>query len=122
MFLARGGRIAGAILAVVLGLGITTSAVAEPTEVTALKGKKLFLYEEEGGKRVDSLNPKDVPLPLHILRESIKGKFLVEIPGKGEFWILKAQTVTNEGVPKVPVDCQNITKSYATSRGFGDCE
>ena len=121
MIPAMGGRIAGAILVAALGLGIAVSALAEPKLVTEIKGKKLFLYEKEEGKRVDSLNPEDVPLPLDILRESIKGKFLVEIPGKGELWILKAQTVTDEGPPKVPVDCQNITERHATSRGFGDC-
>ncbi len=121
MIPATGGRIAGAILAAALGLGIAVSALAEPKLVTELKGKKLFLYDAEGGKRVDSLNPEDVPLPLDILRESIKGKFLVEIPGKGKLWILKAQTVTDEGAPKVPVDCQTITEGYAATRGFGDC-
>ncbi len=117
---ATGGRIAGAILAAALGLGIAVSALAEPKLVTELKGSKLYLYSEEG-KRVDSLNPKDVPLPLDILRESIKGKFLVEIPGKGKIWILKAQTVTDEGAPKVPVNCQSITEGYAATRTFGDC-
>ena len=121
MFPAMGGRIAGAILVAALGLGVTSSAFAEPTKVTEIKGKKLFLYETEGGKPVDSLNPNDVPLPLDILRESTKGKFLVEFPSRGELWILKAQTVTDVGAPKVAVDCQSITESYATSRGFGDC-
>ena len=121
MISATGGRIAGAILVAALGPGIAVSALAEPKLVTEIKGSKLFLYEKEEGKRVDSLNPEDVPLPLDILRESIKGKFLVKIPGKGELWILKAQTVTDKGPPKVSVDCQNITKSYAATRGFGDC-
>ena len=121
MFPATGGRIAGAILAAALGLGVAASALAEPTKVLEIKGKKLFLYETEGGKPVDSLNPKDVPLPLDILRESTKGKFLVELPGRGEVWILKAQTVTNEGLPEVPVDCQSIAESFATTRTFGDC-
>ena len=121
MIPATGGRIAGAILVAALGLGIAVSALAEPKLVTEIKGKKLFLYEKEEGTRVGSVNPEDVLLPLDILRESIKGKFLVEIPGKGELWILKAQTVTDEGPPKVPVDCQNITESFATTRGFGDC-
>ena len=120
MFPAMGGRIAGAILAAALGLGVAASAFAEPTKVTEIKGKKLNLYSE-AGKRVDSMSPKDVPLPLDILGVSAKGKFLVEIPGKGEIWILKLQTVTDAGVPKVPVDCQSITVNYTASRGFGDC-
>ena len=120
MFPATGGRIAGAIVAAALGLGIAASAWAEPAKVTEIKGPKLNLYSE-AGKRVDSLDPEKVPLPLDILRESANGKFLVEIPGKGEVWILKAQTVTDAGPPKVLVECQSITKSYATSRGFGDC-
>ncbi len=121
MIPATGGRIAGAVLAAALGLGIAVSALAEPKLVTEIKGKKLFLYEKEEGKPVDSLNPEDVPLPLDILRESIKGKFLVEIPGKGELWILKAQTVTDEGPPNVPFNCQNITEEHASSRSFGNC-
>lgn len=120
MFPATGGRIAGAILATALGLGIAASAWAEPKTVTEINGRKLNLYSE-AGKLVDSMSPKDVPLPLDILGISAKGRFLVEIPGKGEVWILKAQTVTDEGPPEVAVDCQSITKSYAASRGFGDC-
>lgn len=120
MFPATGGRIAGAVLAAALGLGVVASALAEPTKVTEIKGSKLYLFSE-AGKRVGSVNPKDVPLPLDILGISAKGRFLVEIPGKGEVWILKAQTVTDEGPPEVAVDCQSITKSYAASRGFGDC-
>ena len=120
MFPAMGGRIAGAILAAALGLAVAASALAGPKQVTEIKGKKLNLYSEEG-KRVDSMSPKDVPVPLDILDESARGKFLVKIPGKGEVWILKAQTVTDEGTPEVTVSCDSITKSYATSRGFGKC-
>ncbi len=125
MFPATGGRIAGAILAAALslgigGLGIAGSALAEPTEVTKFKGSKLHLFSE-AGKRVGSVNPNDVNVPLRILGVSAKGRFKVAIPGKGEVWILKAQTVTDEGAPKVAVDCGSITESYATSRGFGDC-
>ncbi len=112
----------GAMLAAALGLGMAASALAEPPKITEIKGKKLFLYETEVGKPVDSINPKDVPLPLDILGESTKGKFLVEFPGKGKFWILKAQTVTDAGAPKVTVSCDSITKSYATSRGLGACK
>ena len=120
MFPAWGGRIAGAILAAALGLGVAASALAEPTKVTEIKGSKLYLFSE-AGKRVGSVNPNDVNVPLEILGVSAKGKFLVEISGKGEVWILKAQTVTDEGPPKVAADCQTITKSYAATRGFGDC-
>ncbi len=122
VFPAMGGRIAGAILAAALALAVAASALAEPTKVTGINGKKLNLYETEVGKPVDSLNPKDVPLPLDILRESTKGKFLVEIPGTGIFWILKAQTVTDAGPPEVTVSCDSITKSYATTRGLGACK
>ncbi len=117
---ATGGRIAGAILAAALGVAIAASALAEPTKVTEINGKKLNLYSE-AGKRVDSLNPENVPLPLDILGVSANGKFLVEIPGRGKFWILKAQTVTDAGTPEVTVSCDSITESFATSRGFGDC-
>ena len=120
MFSALGGRIAGAILAVALVMGVAASAVAEPTTVTEIKGKKLHLFSE-AGKRVDSVNPTEVPLPLKILDESAKGKFKVLIPGKGEVWILKAQTVTDAPPPEVAVSCDNITETYATSRGLGDC-
>jgi hypothetical protein len=115
------GRIVGAVLAAVLVLGAVSSALAGPTKITEIKGKKLFLYETDEGKRVDSLNPDDVPLPLKILRESTKGKFLVDFPGRGKLWVLKAQAVTDAGDPEVPVDCQNITESYASTRALGDC-
>lgn len=124
--LASMGRMAGRLKpttqgSLVVVLGVAASALAEPTKVTEIKGKRLFLYETEGGKRVDSMNPKDVPLPLDILGVSDHGKFLVEIPGIGEFWILMAQTVTDEGLPEVLVDCQSIATSYVIARRFGDC-
>lgn len=119
----RGGRFAGAILAVALGLGVAAAAAfAEnhSTEIRSFKGKKLHLFSE-AGKRVDSMNPAEVPLPLEILAPLTKGKFKVLIPGKGEVWILKAQTVTDAPLPEVAVSCDNITVSYAASRGLGEC-
>jgi hypothetical protein len=110
------------VLAAGMVIWFAASTAAEPTKVTEIKGKKLYLYSEEGGKRVGSLNRGEVTPPLKILGVSVKGKFLVEIPGKGQFWILKAQAATDEGAPEVAVDCQSITKSYASSRGFGDCK
>ncbi len=123
MFPATGRRIAGAILAAALGLGVAASALAEPTKVTEIKGKKLFLYKTEAGKRVGAVNSADVDVtpPLDILGVSDKGRFLVEIPGTGKFWILKAQTVTDEGAPVVAVDCSSIAETYASSRALGDC-
>lgn len=120
MFSALGGRIAAAILAAALGLGVAVSALAEPTTVTEIKGKKLHLYSD-AGKRIESMNPADVSVPLDILSPLTKGKFKVRIPGKGEVWILKAQTVTDAPPPEVAVSCDNITETYATSRGLGDC-
>ncbi len=121
MFPATGGRIAGAILAAALGLGMAASALAEPKMVTEINGRKLNLYSE-AGKLVDSMSPKDVPLPLDILGVSANGKFLIEIPGKGEVWILKAQTVTNESPPEIAVSCDNITESFGSSRGLAVCD
>ncbi len=106
-----------------MGLGVAVApafADEHPTEVRNFKGKKLHLFSE-AGKRVGSVNPNDVNLPLDILGISAKGRFKVAIPGRGEVWILKAQTVTDEGAPKVPVDCQSITEDYSASRAFGDC-
>lgn len=121
MFPEKGGRITWAVLAVALGLGAAGSALAEPTTVTQIKGKKLHLFSESG-KRVGSLDAGKVNTPLDILDVSAKGKFLVEIPGQGRVWILKAQTKTDEGAPEVVVSCDQITQSFASSRGLGDCK
>ncbi len=96
--------------------------MAEPTKVTEIKGSKLHLFSEVG-KRVGWINSAEVNVtpPLDILGVSANGKFLVEIPGKGKFWILKAQTVTDEGAPKVVVDCQSPTEDYRATRAFGEC-
>lgn len=119
----RGGRFAGVILAVALALGVaaaTAFAANHLTEILSIKGKKLYLFSE-AGKRIDSMNPADVPLPLKTLAPLTKGKFKVLIPAKGEVWILKAQTVTSAPPPEVAVSCDQITKVYAASRGLGDC-
>ncbi len=119
-----GGRVAAVILAVALGLAVAAAlafAGNHATEVRKFRGEKLHLFSE-AGKRVDSINPADVPVPLEILDESAKGKFKVVIPGRGEVWILKAQTITDAPPPEVLVSCDNITKEYAASRGLGECD
>jgi hypothetical protein len=90
--------------------------------VTGIKGKSLFVYESEDGQVKERLPADQFELPLVIMRSAPKGRLLVVHPKTGEeFWILKAQAITNEGQPEVTVDCQSITESYAAARGFGDC-
>lgn len=109
-----------AVLAIAAGAVLAAPTAAEPTKVTSIKGNKLHLFSETG-KRVDSIDAAKIKPPLDIDAISPKGMFKVEIPGKGEFWILKAQSKTDEKV-EANVQCQEITKSYASSRGFADCK
>lgn len=111
-----------AVLAVGVMVVFVAPIAAEPTQVTQIKGAKLHLFADTG-KRTGAIDAASVQTPLEIKEISPKGRFKVDIPGKGEFWILKAQTKTDEeiAVGKV-VPCQSITKSYASSRGFGDCK
>jgi len=114
------------VTAVVFGLvllGTSALAVAEPTQVTKIRGKTLIVYKEAIGAPLKKIPAADVSLPLDIKDDSPKGRYQVEIDGE-ILWIRKAQAVTDEKVadPGSVVSCQSITTSYASSRGFSDCK
>ncbi len=109
-----------AILAAGIAISVAAPAAAEPTQVVKIKVKQVIFYESADGKPAGRIPRQEIELPLDILGISKNGRLLVKITGE-ERWIPKALAVTNEGAPEVTVNCQQITKSYATSRGFGDC-
>ncbi len=112
---------AAAILAAGIAISMAApAAAAEPTQVIKIKVKQVIFYESADGKPAGRIPREDIKLPLDILGISKNGRLLVKITGE-ERWIPKAPAVTDEGAPEVTVNCQQITKSYATSRGFGDC-
>ncbi len=116
-------RILGA--AAILAAGIATSmaapaAAAEPTQVIKIKVKQVIFYESADGKPAGRIPREEMKFPMKILGPPKNGRLLVNIKGE-DLWIPKMLAVTDEGAPEVTVNCQQITKSYATSRGFGDC-
>jgi len=94
---------------------------AKPTKVLEIKGKKLVLYSQAEATDKRMIARKDLSLPLAIKDISPKGRFLVEIDGT-DYWILKAQAITDEVSAGPPVNCQSLTTSFASSRGFSDCK
>ncbi len=111
---------AAAILAAGIAISMAAPAAAEPTQVIKIKVKQVTVYGSADGKPVGRIPRDQISLPLGIKEISGNGRFLVTIGGK-DLWIPKALAVTDEGAPEVTVSCQQITKSYATSRGFGNC-
>ncbi len=117
-------RILGAAAILAAGIAISMAvpaAAAEPTQVIKIKVKQVIFYESADGKPAGRIPREDIKLPLDILGISKNGRLLVKITGE-ERWIPKMLAVTDEGAPEVTVNCQQITKSYATSRGFGNCK
>lgn len=115
-----GGCVAALVLGL-LSLGISGPAAAEPTKIEEIRGSKLVVYKEATGAPLKRIPAKDVHTPLDILGISPKGRYQVEINGE-VLWIPKAQAVTNEVTAGPAVSCQSLTTSYASSRGFADCE
>lgn len=122
MFLKSGRLWAAAILAAGIAISMAEpAAAAEPTQVVRIKVKQVTFYESADGKPAGRIPRDQINLPLGIKEISGNGRFLVTIGGK-DLWIPKMLTVTDEGAPEVTVNCQQITKSYATTRGFGNCK
>lgn len=121
MFLYFRGLVAVAILTVGIAMLIEPTVAAELNQVIEIKVKQVIFYESADGKPAGRIARDQIALPLDIKEKSKNGRLLVNIGGK-DLWIPKLLTVT-DGKPAagVTVSCQNITKSYATSRGFGDC-
>ncbi len=122
MFVKYGRLWAAPILAAGIAISMAVpAAAAEPTQVIKIKVKQVTFYKSADGKPVGRIAREEIELPLDILDISKNGRLLVKIAGE-ERWIPKALAVTDEGAPEVTVNCQQITKSYATSRGFGNCK
>ena len=109
-----------AILAAGIAVLFAFPATADPTKILEIKAKHVVFYKSAGGKAAGRIAKDKIELPLRIKDESTNGRFLVTIGGE-DLWIPKLLTKTDEGAPRVAADCQSITESYATSRGFGDC-
>ena len=120
MFLNSRRLWATAILAAGIAISMAVPAAAESTQVVKIKVKQVIFYESADGKPAGRIPRDQIKLPLDVLGISKNGRLLVKIKGK-ELWIPKALAVTDERAPEVTVNCQQITKSYATSRGFGNC-
>ncbi len=117
-------RILGAAAILAAGIAIpmaAPAAAAEPKQVIKIKVKQVIFYESAEGKPAGQTPRDQINLPLGIKEISDNGRFLVTIGGK-DLWIPKMLAVTDEGAPEVTVNCQQITKSYATTRGFGNCK
>jgi len=112
-----------AVLAGGVAMLVALVAEAEPTQVIGIKVKKVVLYEAADGNAVLRKARDDIELPLGIKDISPNGRFLVTIDGR-DLWIPKSLTKTDDALKAgdVAVNCQSITKSYATSRGFVDCK
>jgi len=119
-----GFRKLGTPTAVALAAGtaiwLASPAAAEPTEVLEIKVKQVVYYESADGKAAGRIARDQIEVPLKIKKISPNGRFLVTIGGK-DLWIPKMLTKTDEAV-SVGASCQNITKTYAATRGFGDCK
>lgn len=110
-----------AILAAGMVILLVSPAAAEPTTVLEIKVKQVVFYESADGKAAGRIAKDQIELPLKIKKISPNGRFLVTIGGK-DLWIPKMLTKTDERASGVTVSCDSITKSYATTRGFGGCE
>ncbi len=122
MFLKYRRLWAAAILAAGIAISMAMpAAAADPTQVIKIKVKQVTFYESADGQRARRIPRDHINLPLGIKEISGNGRFLVTIGGE-DLWIPKMLAVTDEGAPEVTVNCQQITKSYATSRGFGNCK
>ncbi len=112
---------AAAILAAGIAISMAASAAAVPTQVVKIKVKHVTFYESADGQRARRIPRAQISLPLGIKEISGNGRLLVTIGGT-DLWIPKMLAVTDEAAPEVTVNCQQITKSYATTRGFGNCK
>lgn len=121
MFLKYRRLWAAAILAAGIAISVAVpAAAADPKQVVNIKIKQVIFYESADGKAAGRIPREEMKFPMKILGPPKNGRLLVNIKGEN-LWIPKMLAVTDEAPPEVTVNCQQITKSYATSRGFGDC-
>jgi len=114
------GLVAALAFSLIL-LGIAGPVAADPTAIEKFRGKDLVVYKEATGAPAKRILAPKLDKPLDIIGPPLNGRYKVAIDGK-EWWVLKAQAVTNEKVAGPAVSCQSITTSYASSRGFADCK
>ncbi len=113
---------AAAILAAGIAISVAApAAAAEPTQVVKIKVKQVIYYKSADGKPAGRIPRAEMKFPMKILGPPKNGRLLVNIKGE-DLWIPKMLAVTDVGAPEVTVSCQQITKSYATTRGFGNCK
>ncbi len=121
MFLKYGRLWAAAIFAAGIAIPMAApTAAAEPTWVIQIKVKQVTFYNSADGKPAGRIPREEMKFPMKILGPPKNERLLVNIKGE-DLWIPKMLAVTDEAPPEVTVNCQQITESYATSRGFGDC-
>ena len=113
------GRSTAISLAAGMAIALASPAAAEPTRVIEIKVKQVVFFKTADGEAAGRIPKDKIDVPLDIKKMSKNGRLLVTIGGK-DLWIPKMLTKTDE-VISVRTNCQTITKSYAATRGFGDC-
>lgn len=109
------------LMAVATPLGVVAADL--PT-ITEIRGSKLVLYASPKGKQSERIDVKALPEPLSILVTGTEqnGRYPVKI-GDKTGWVGKGQAKkTNFVQTDITAKCQSATKSYASSRGFGQCD
>ena len=114
------GRSTAISLAAGMAIALASPAAAEPTRVIEIKVKQVVYFDSADGKAAGRISRAEFEVPLDIIKTSPNKRFLVTVHGK-ELWISKMVTKTDEVISS-KANCQTITKSYAATRAFGDCE
>ncbi len=115
------GAVAIWVAGIAMSMGLAAAA-AEPAQILEIKVKQVVFYKSADGKPAGRIARDEIKVPLKIKEISPDGRrFLVTVGGT-DLWIPKMVAKTDAAGPEVAVDCQSITKTFATSRGFGDCE
>lgn len=94
---------------------VATPAKAEPSQILAIKSKKLNLYGAADGPRIESLPGEQVKTPIAILEVAPNNRLKVEIGGK-PYWLAPHQVETDEKIT-VEVRCRDQLPIYASTRG-----
>lgn len=113
------------LLAAAAVMPLWPAAADEAPMITEVRGRALVLYAAPTGKAVERRAVAKLgkpPLNIPIVGAERNGRYPIEIGGKA-YWIGKAQVKeTTAGKNKITAKCQTITKSFASSRGFGNCD
>ena len=115
--------ICAALVLALAGSFFGAMAADLPT-ITEIRGSKLVLYASPKGKQSERIDVKSLAKPIRILVTGAEqnGRYPVKI-GDKTGWVGKAQAKkTNFVQTDVTAKCQSATKSYTSSRGFGQCD